>query len=343
MEAEGHYIKLNVEKYGGMIISPWFDRPLSIAGRLVTEEDGRLVSRLVNVDKDLVMIPNLAIHMNRQVNDGYKYNPQKDTLPIFGSMEAKGTFMSVMAEAAGIKEENILGHDLFLYNREKGTVWGADEAYLSCGRLDDLQCAFASVKGLLAGGNPSCVSVAAVFDNEEVGSGTKQGADSTFLEDTLRRVNRSLGRTEEEYLMALASSFMVSADNAHAVHPNYGEIADPTNRPAINEGIVIKYNANQKYTTDAVSAAMFKAICRKAGVPCQTFTNRSDVAGGSTLGNISNAHVALNTVDIGLPQLAMHSPYETAGVKDTCYLIQAAKTFFDTCLKAEGKGCYQMR
>ena len=330
------------EKYGGMIMSPWFDRPLSIAGRLVVEEDGRLVSKLVNIDRDLVMIPNLAIHMNRQVNDGYKYNAQKDTLPIFGSLEAKGSFMTLMAEAAGVKAEDILGHDLFLYSRDKGTIWGADEAYLSCGRLDDLQCAFSSIKGLLAGGHPSCVSVAAVFDNEEVGSGTKQGADSTFLEDTLRRINRSLGRSEDQYLMALASSFMVSADNAHAVHPNYGEFADPTNRPAMNEGIVIKYNANQKYTTDAVSAAIFRAICKKAGVPCQTFANRSDMAGGSTLGNISNAHVALNTVDIGLPQLAMHSPYETAGVKDTCYLIQAAKTFFNTCLKAEGKGCYRV-
>lgn len=342
MEAEGHFIKLNVEKYGGMIMSPWFDRPLSIAGRLVVEEDGRLVSKLVNIDRDLVMIPNLAIHMNRQVNDGYKYNAQKDTLPIFGSLEAKGSFRTLMAEAAGVKAEDILGHDLFLYSRDKGTIWGADEAYLSCGRLDDLQCAFSSIKGLLAGGHPSCVSVAAVFDNEEVGSGTKQGADSTFLEDTLRRINRSLGRSEDQYLMALASSFMVSADNAHAVHPNYGEFADPTNRPAMNEGIVIKYNANQKYTTDAVSAAIFRAICKKAGVPCQTFANRSDMAGGSTLGNISNAHVALNTVDIGLPQLAMHSPYETAGVKDTCYLIQAAKTFFNTCLKAEGKGCYRV-
>ena len=342
IEVENQYVKLNVEKYGGMICAPWFDRPLSIAGRLVVSEGSRLVSKLVNVDRDLVMIPNLAIHMNRQVNDGYKYNAQKDTLPIFGSLEAKGSFMTLMAEAAGVKAEDILGHDLFLYSRDKGTIWGADEAYLSCGRLDDLQCAFSSIKGLLAGGHPSCVSVAAVFDNEEVGSGTKQGADSTFLEDTLRRINRSLGRSEDQYLMALASSFMVSADNAHAVHPNYGEFADPTNRPAMNEGIVIKYNANQKYTTDAVSAAIFRAICKKAGVPCQTFANRSDMAGGSTLGNISNAHVALNTVDIGLPQLAMHSPYETAGVKDTCYLIQAAKTFFNTCLKAEGKGCYRV-
>ena len=328
MEAEGHFIKLNVEKYGGMIMSPWFDRPLSIAGRLVVEEDGRLVSKLVNIDRDLVMIPNLAIHMNRQVNDGYKYNAQKDTLPIFGSLEAKGSFMTLMAEAAGVKAEDILGHDLFLYSRDKGTIWGADEAYLSCGRLDDLQCAFSSIKGLLAGGHPSCVSVAAVFDNEEVGSGTRQGAASAFLKDTLLRINSGLGRTYEEYLMCLADSFMISADNAHALHPNYTDQSDPVNHPVLNGGIVIKYNANQKYCTDAVSAAVFKEICARAEVPYQTFVNRSDMAGGSTLGNISNTQVPVSTVDIGLPQLAMHSPYETAGVMDTYSLVKAAELFF---------------
>ena len=330
------------EKYGGMICAPWFDRPLSIAGRLVVSEGSRLVSKLVNVDRDLVMIPNLAIHMNRQVNDGYAYNAQKDMLPVFGSLEAKGTFMSLIAEAAGVKEEDILGHDLFLYNRQPGTIWGADETFLSCGRLDDLQCAFSSVKAVIEGENSSSISVAAIFDNEEVGSGTKQGADSTFLKDVLERINDSLGRTREQYLMAVASSFMISADNAHAVHPNHADVADLTNRPAINEGIVIKYNANQKYTTDAVSAAVFKALCKKVQVPVQTFTNRSDIAGGSTLGNISNAHVSLNTVDIGLPQFAMHSPYETAGVKDTCYLIKAATEFFNSCIVAEGNGNYSL-
>ena len=252
------------------------------------------------------------------------------------------TVLSLMAEAAGVKEEDILGHDLFLYNRQPGTIWGADETFLSCGRLDDLQCAFSSVKAVIEGENSSSVSVAAIFDNEEVGSGTKQGADSTFLKDVLERINDSLGRTREQYLMAVASSFMISADNAHAVHPNHADVADPTNRPSINEGIVIKYNANQKYTTDAVSAAVFKALCKKVQVPVQTFTNRSDIAGGSTLGNISNAHVSLNTVDIGLPQFAMHSPYETAGVKDTCYLIKAATEFFNSCIVAEGNGNYTL-
>ena len=342
IKVDNSYVKLNVEKYGGMLMAPWFDRPLSIAGRLVVSEGSRLVSKLVNVDRDLVMIPNLAIHMNRQVNDGYAYNAQKDMLPVFGSLEAKGTFMSLIAEAAGVKEEDILGHDLFLYNRQPGTIWGADETFLSCGRLDDLQCAFSSVKAVIEGENSSSISVAAIFDNEEVGSGTKQGADSTFLKDVLERINDSLGRTREQYLMAVASSFMISADNAHAVHPNHADVADPTNRPAINEGIVIKYNANQKYTTDAVSAAVFKALCKKVQVPVQTFTNRSDIAGGSTLGNISNAHVSLNTVDIGLPQFAMHSPYETAGVKDTCYLIKAATEFFNSCIVAEGNGNYSL-
>ena len=341
MKVEGRYVKLNVEKYGGMLCAPWFDRPLSIAGRLVVRTADGLQTKLVNVDRDLVMIPNLAIHMNRQVNDGYAYNAQSDMLPLYGGEAAAGTLMKNVAQSAGVAEEDILGHDLYLYNRMKGSVWGAGEEFFSCGRIDDLQCAFGSLEGFLAGGNPHSVSVHAVLDNEEVGSTTKQGAASTFLLDTLKRLNTALGRTEEQYLTALASSFMVSADNAHGVHPNYADKADPTNRPYLNGGIVIKFNANQKYTTDAVSAAVFRSICEKACVPVQTFTNRSDMAGGSTLGNISNTHVALNTVDIGLPELAMHSPYETGGVLDTEYLIRAAKEFFSTGLKADGDGSYR--
>ena len=308
MSVNGAYVKLNVERYGGMICAPWFDRPLSVAGRIIVKENGKLVTRLVDVDRDLLMIPNLAIHMNREVNDGYKYNAQKDLLPLFGDIAAKDTFMKTVAEAAGVKAEDILGHDLFLYNREKGSIWGANEEYVSIGRLDDLQCAFSSLKGFLAGEKQEYMGVHCVLDNEEVGSGTKQGAASTFLYDVLVRVNRALGGDYEDYLRYLAGSFMVSADNAHAVHPNYTEKADPVNRPYLNEGIVIKYSANQKYCTDGVSAAMFKDLCQQAEVPCQTFTNRSDILGGSTLGNISNTKVALNAVDIGLPQLALHSP-----------------------------------
>ena len=328
MAVEKKYVKLNVERYGGMLCAPWFDRPLSIAGRVITEENGELVTHLVNVDRDLVLIPNLAIHMNREVNDGYKYNAQKDMLPLYGDITAKDTFMKTIAEAAGVKEESILGHDLFLYNRQPGTIWGASNEFVSSGRLDDLQCAFSSLQGFLRGDKKEHISLFCLLDNEEVGSGTKQGAASTFLYDTLMRINASLDLTYEDYLVNLAKGFMISADNAPAIHPNHTDMADPVNRPYLNEGIVIKFNANQKYCTDGVSAAMFKSLCKKAGVPYQTFTNRSDILGGSTLGNISNTKVALNTVDIGLPQLAMHSPYETAGVKDTWYLIQAVEKFY---------------
>ena len=328
MEVDKKYVKLNVERYGGMLCAPWFDRPLSVAGRVIVKEGDAFVTKFVDVDRDLLMIPNLAIHMNREVNDGYKYNAQVDMLPLYGDISSKDTFMKSIAEAAGVKEEDILGHDIFLYNRVKGSIWGANEEFVSSSRLDDLQCAFSSLQGFLKGEKKEYAAVHCVLDNEEVGSGTKQGAASTFLYDTLVRINECLGLSYEEYLRALAKSFMLSADNAHAVHPNHKEVADPVNRPYMNEGIVIKHSANQKYCTDGVSAAVFKDLCREAGVPFQTFTNRSDMLGGSTLGNISNTKVALNAVDIGLPQLAMHSPYETAGVKDTYYLIQAAEKYF---------------
>lgn len=328
IEVEKAYIKLNVERYGGMLLAPWFDRPLSVAGRLIVRKDGEIQEKLVTVDKDLLIIPNLAIHMNREVNDGYKYNVQKDMLPLYSSYEGKGSFMKQVAAEAGVEEKDILGHDLFLYDRTAGTIWGADEEFVSAPRLDDIQCAFASFEGFLRGEHKKSIAVHCVLDNEEVGSSTKQGAASTFLKDTLKRINMGLGRTEEEYLMALADSFMVSADNAHALHPNHTDKTDPVNRPVINGGIVIKYNANQKYCTDGVSAAIFKDICDKAGVPYQTFVNRSDIAGGSTLGNISNTQVPMKTVDIGLAQLAMHSVYETAGVKDTENLAKVAAELF---------------
>lgn len=330
LESDGHYIRLNVERYGGMLFAPWLDRPLSVAGRVVTKDGhGGYISILVNVDRDLVLIPNLAIHMNREANSGYKYNAQKDMLPLYGNLSAKGTFMKTIANAVSVNEKDILGHDLFLYNREKASIWGASNEFISCGRLDDLQCVFSSLRGFLgAGAAGPHMPVLCVLDNEEVGSSTKQGAASTFLYDTLTRIHDSLGYAREDYLIHLADSFMISADNAHAVHPNHTDKADPSNRPYINGGIVLKFNANQKYCTDGISAAMFRDICQEADVPVQTFTNRSDMAGGSTLGSISNTQVALNTVDIGLPQLAMHSPYETAGILDTEYLIKAAQLFF---------------
>ena len=328
MEVEKAYIKLNVERYGGMLLAPWFDRPLSVAGRLIVRKNGEIQEKLVAVDKDLLVIPNLAIHMNREVNDGYKYNVQKDMLPLYSDYDGKGSFMKLMAAEADVAEEDILGHDLFLYDRTPGTVWGANEEFISAPRLDDIQCAFASLEGFLRGERKESIAVHCVLDNEEVGSTTKQGAASAFLKDTLMRINMGLGRTQEEYLMTLADSFMVSADNAHALHPNHTDKTDPVNRPVLNGGIVIKYNANQKYCTDGVSAAIFKDICDRAEVPYQTFVNRSDMAGGSTLGNISNTQVPVKTVDIGLAQLAMHSVYETTGTKDTESLAKAVAVLF---------------
>jgi len=331
---EGHYVKLNTEKYGGMLMAPWFDRPLSIAGRAIVKNgDSKLKVCLVDIDRDLCMLPSLAIHMNREANDGYKYNAQKDMLPLI-SMDEKFNLKELVAKSLSVKAEDIVGSDLFLYNREPGKVWGADEEFISCRRLDDLQCSYSSMVGLLAAKNSkTAIQVHATFDNEEVGSGTKQGADSTFLFDVLTRINEAVGGNNSRLLAAIANSFMVSADNAHALHPNYSEKSDPTNKVYMNEGIVIKFNANQKYMTDGLAFGIFSEICKKAKVPYQTFVNRSDVAGGSTLGNISNAHVSINGVDIGLAQLAMHSPYETAGAKDTDYLVKLAKIFYETIIE----------
>lgn len=328
VQSAGMYTQLNVEKYGGMLCSTWLDRPLSAAGRVAVREKGRIVTKLVNIDRDLLLIPNVAIHMDRGANEGKSYNPNVDMLPVLGSAELQRGFDALAAEAAGVEEKDLLSRDLCLYPRTPGTVWGAEEEFVSSPRLDDLQCVFACLEGLLRAKRGESGAVLAVFDNEEVGSGTKQGADSTFLRDVLMRAASALGATEAQARAAISASFMVSADNAHAVHPNHPEKADPTNRPYLNGGIVIKYHGGQKYTTDAVSAAKMKSLCKQAGVPCQTYANRSDVLGGSTLGNISTAHVSVSSVDIGLPQLAMHSAVETAGVKDTKYAIEALKVFY---------------
>lgn len=342
IEVEKRYVKLNVERYGGLLCAPWMDRPLSVAGRVVVRTGNGVATRLVNVDRDLLIIPGLAIHMNRKANEGYEFNMQKDMLPLFCGGAAEGGFLKLIAEEAGVEEKDILDTDLFLYNRMRGTVLGLDGEFIAAPRLDDLQCGFASLKGFLAAKPGHSAAVHCVLDNEEVGSGTKQGAESTFLRDVLHRVNRAMGRSEEEYLMALASSFMVSADNAHSIHPNHPDKADPTNRPFMNGGIVIKYSANQKYTTDAISGALFKALCQRVNVPYQVFFNRSDMLGGSTLGNISSSQVALNTVDIGLPQLAMHSCYETAGSKDTAYLVRVAKELYSSSVCGNGDGEYRL-
>ncbi len=286
------------------------------------------------------MIPNVAIHMQRNINDGMSFNAQVDMIPLLGSIAAKGSLTKLVAEAAGVKADQISGSDLFLYNRAKGTIWGNDGEFVSAPQLDDLQCAFASLNGFLAGDNAKTVSVLCVLDNEEVGSGTKQGADSDFLRTSVSRICEALGKSVGELM---PSSFVISADNAHAVHPNHPEYADPVNKPAMNGGIVLKFNGNQRYATDAVSEAIFRKICQAVAVPVQTYVNRSDLAGGSTLGNISTAQLSINTVDIGLAQLAMHSSYETAGSMDTLYLEKAAAEFYRTAITRLADGEYEIK
>lgn len=338
-----HYLQLNTEGYGGMICSAWFDRPLSVAGRVLVSTEKGLETRLLKIDKDLVMIPNLAIHMNRSVNEGYAYNKQVDLLPLLGGKEAlPGDFRKLIAQELSVKEEEIYGSDLYLYNRMEPSVWGMKQEFLSGPQLDDLQCAYGTLQGFLRGKQKETIGVFACLDNEEVGSSTKQGAASTFLCDVLKRINGALGKTKEDYYRALGSSFLVSADNAHAVHPNHPEKTDVSNCVYMNEGIVIKSHGGQKYTSDGVSIGIFKKICEKAQVPVQFFANRSDQTGGSTLGNISSGQVSVNAVDIGLPQLAMHSPYETAGVKDLEYLIRGMEAFYNTKIHGEKDGNYRI-
>lgn len=338
IEIKGKYTQLNTEGYGGMICSTWFDRPLSIAGRVLVQDGDSYCTKLINIDRDLVMIPNVAIHMNRSVNEGYTYNKQVDMLPLFGGTETKaGDLKKIIAQELKVDIDDIYGTDLYLYNRMQPSIWGANEEFISCPQLDDLQCAYTSLQGFLKGSNDHSVNLFACFDNEEVGSGTKQGAGSTFLYDVMWRINKGLGKSDEEYYQAVASSFMLSADNAHAVHPNHPAKTDTGNCVYMNEGVVVKSHAGQKYTSDAVSIAVFKGICKKAGVPVQFFANRSDVLGGSTLGNIAMAQVSMNSVDIGLAQLAMHSSYETAGVKDTWYMIKVMEEFFNSHFEAVDK------
>lgn len=337
------YVRLDVERYGGAILSSWFDRPLSVAGRVLVREGDGIGTRLVDLDRDALIIPNVAIHMNREINNGYRYNAACDTMPLWSDGMGKGGFRKAIAEQAGVDEQSIVGTDLFLYNRMPGTVWGAKDEFVSAGRLDDLECVYASLRAMVSARENGHVNVCCIFDNEEVGSGTKQGADSTFLADVLRRIVLCTGGSQEDYCRALAASFMLSADNAHATHPNHPEYADPVNQALMNRGIVIKSNANQRYTTDAVSQAIFSAVCKNADVPVQFFANRSDMAGGSTLGNISGSHVSINTVDIGMAQLAMHSCYETAGTLDLDYMIRGMRAFYETDIQTAGDGEFTLR
>jgi aspartyl aminopeptidase len=327
MIKDGKFTTLNVEGYGGMLCAPWFDRPLSIAGRVFVENGDEVEQRLLNFDKDMVSIVNLAIHQNREANTGYKYSKQKDMLPILGLGENSGELNKLIAKNLGVDVESILDSDLFLYNRMNGTIWGLDDEFFSTPKLDDLGCVYPSVRALIDTEPSNTIPLIALFDNEEVGSGTKQGALSDFLPTVIERISFALSLDVEQKAMMKANSFMLSADNGHALHPNYMEKSDPVNHTVPGGGIVIKYAANQKYTTDAQSAAFIKKILKDSDVPYQEFTNNSDVAGGSTLGNLSNQHYSLNTVDIGCSQLAMHSPYETGGTKDVFYMIAGMSAF----------------
>lgn len=324
----GNTLRLSVEPYGGGVWRGWLDRPLSVAGRVVIRQGDRLVSRLVNIDRDLLVIPGVAIHMDRSVNKGAELNPAVDLLPLLGCGKEPGTFRKLIAEAAGVREEHLLSTELFLYPRTKAVQTGLNGEFIVSPRLDDLQCVFGCLEGFLAAKPGGSLPVLAVFNNEEVGSNTRQGADSTFLTDVLERIAHGCGLDSEGWKAAVANSFMVSADNAHAIHPAHPEYADKGEFPVLGGGIVIKYNANQRYTTDAVSGAVFQAICQEAGVPVQRYSNRADLPGGSTLGNISTAHLSVPTVDIGLPQLAMHSVCETAGAADTDHLVKAMTAYF---------------
>lgn len=336
MPVEVKYLKLNTEVYGGPIMYTWFDRPLSMAGRVLVKSDRPLkpAVRFVNFDRPILEIPHLAIHFNRTINEqGNPLSRQKDMLPMLSvineSFEKEGFLLKLVAAEMSIAAEDILDFDLTLYEYGKGTLFGLNNEFISSGRLDDLAMVHAGMTALLDSKPCNKTRVLAVFDNEEVGSGTKQGAASPILRTILERIAFSQGGNAEDLYRAIHNSFMISADMAHALHPNYPEKHDPTNRPVINGGPVIKVNANQKYITDGDSAAVFASICRMAGVPCQTFVNHSDMAGGSTLGNILLTQMEMRGVDMGNPMLGMHSVRETAGSLDQEYVIKAFTTFYN--------------
>ena len=331
-ESAGAYTRMLVERYGGMLIAPWLDRPLSIAGRVMVQTPQGVTSKLVDIDKDLLLIPNVAIHMNRAANDGYKFNPAVDTLPLIGGKDAKGKLQQLLEAEAGGK---ILGHDLFLYVRQKSTLWGLEEEFISSAALDDLECAWGCTRGFIAAQDSHSIPVLCVFDSEEVGSSSVQGAASDLLESVLLRICGSL---KLDIYPLLANSFMVSADNAHALHPNHPELADSANAPLLGGGIVLKFNAAQRYCTDGMAAALLRQVCQEVDVNVQTYCNRADLPGGSTLGNISLGHVSIPTADIGLPQLAMHSSYETAAVADALALEKAMTAYYGKTLEVTEQG-----
>ncbi len=333
---EGKYTRLSTEKYGGMLMAPWLDRPLSVAGRVTVETETGVQTKLIDIDRDLLLIPNVAIHMNRTVNDGYKWNPAVDMIPLLGGAESGKKFWDMVEAEAGGK---LMGHDLYLYVRQNASRWGMEEEFISAQGLDDLECVWGCAQGFLDAKPTANIPVLCVFDSEEVGSSTYQGAGADLLQSAITRICKAVNAEEKELL---AGSFMVSADNAHALHPNHPELSDSANAPVVNGGVVVKCNANRRYTTDGLSAGVFRKICHGAGVPVQTYYNRADLPGGSTLGCISLSQVAVPSVDIGLAQLAMHSCYETAGVKDAEYLADAMSAYYSARLEVTEDG-YQMQ
>ena len=336
-ELKGTYTRLSVERYGGMIVTPWLDRPLSVAGRVLVESEKGIVSRLVDLDRDLMLIPNVAIHMNRNVNDGYKWDLTKDVLPLLGGKEAAGKLEAMLEEAAGGK---ILGRDLFLYVRDQAKTWGVDGEYLSAPALDDLACAWCCTQGFLAAESSKSIPMLCVFDHEEVGSASNQGADSNLLETVISRICDSLNLDKTALL---ARSMLVSADNAHGLHPNHPELADPQNAPVVGGGVAVKFNATLRYTTDGLSAALLRKAFAKAGVSTQTYYNRADMPGGSTLGCIALSHVSVPSVDIGLPQLAMHSAYETCALSDARDLEKAMAAYYGCTLEIGENGAVNLQ
>lgn len=339
MLCEGGLVKLNTEVYGGPIMSTWFDRPLTLAGRVIVRSQDVMQPQtmLLHIKRPLLQISNLAIHFNRQVNDGVKLSKQKDVLPLLGQinsqLEAGNLLMNVIVEELNkqrpIQQEDILDFDLYLADTTPACTFGAHNEFISAGRLDDLSMCFAGLEAMLAAHDTDTTQVLAIFDNEETGSQTKQGAGSPFLSYMLKRIALAQTNTEEAYYQAVERAFMISADNAHAWHPNYAEKYDPTNHPMLGGGPVIKFNAAQKYASDAASAAVFAGLCSKAGVPCQRFVNHSDVAGGSTLGNILASSIPLRGVDMGNAILAMHSCRETGSVRDHEYCVKVFTEFFE--------------
>lgn len=326
---KGNLTLLDVEPYGGMIHSTWLDRPLSIAGRVFLKKGDKIEEKLLDIHRPLLIIPNLAIHMNRTINDGYAYNPAIDLLPLFGEdlKEEETSESFLLQELQESKDAEILSHDLYLYNFDEPRTFGIKEEFLSSPRLDDLASAYSSLLGFLGAQNKEKISLFASFDNEEVGSLTRQGANSTFFKDTYRRISKALkGSFEQD----IANSFLLSIDNAHANHPNHLDKSDQTTNVLLNKGIVIKSNANQSYTTDGFGSSFVKAIAKKGSIPFQEFTNRSDLRGGSTLGNISNSELSTLSCDVGLPQLAMHSANETMGLLDLDYMRQFVSLYFGT-------------